>query len=108
MEDNINVLELAHQFYDSLTRMEILDQKFKETIEELRIEKLKNGYPFMIFDKKLEKGFFMEFPDGEIAQCYFLYEKDADGKYQLIKERVLTEEENYEFRVSHGLPPRNS
>lgn len=71
-----------------------------DAVKELRLEKLRNGHPFMINSRDLEpRQCYLEFPDGVIQLAYL--EKNARD-FTII--RKLSAAEAAALRKKHGLP----
>lgn len=71
-----------------------------DAVRELRLEKLRNGLPFMIDSDDLENNqCYLEFPDGAIKLVSL-----TTGAREFITVRTLSINEARVLRVQEGLP----
>ena len=71
-----------------------------EAVSRLRIEKFKNGHPFLIFSKELPKRHsYLEYPDWKIKQVRL-----SKGGSRFITVRFLSEMECASVRLKNDLP----
>ena len=84
-----------------MTELQILGKKGTDAVKKLRLQKLRNGHPFMINSSDLEsRKFYLEFPDGTIQLA--CSEKEAK-EFTII--RKLTTAEAQALRAKYGFSP---
>lgn len=82
-----------------MTTLQIIEKTGNEAVQKLRLQKLRNGYPFMINSKDLESNqCYLEYPDGSIQLVYL---KNASREFTRI--RVLSPSEELSLRSRYGL-----
>jgi hypothetical protein len=87
--------------YWVMTELQLIGKKGTDAVKELRLQKLRNGHPFMINSNELEsRTFYLEFPDGTIQLA--CSEKDSK-EFTMI--RVLSTAEVQALRVKYGFSP---
>ncbi len=78
----------------SMLKMEELEQLGSNAVRQLRINKFKNGNPFMINSKDLPiDQFYLEYPTGKIILASF-----SSGSHDFITIRELTDHESEALR----------
>ena len=75
-----------------MTALQTIEQIGNEAVKKLRLQKLRNGRPFMINSRDLPTDqCYLEFPDGTI-QLVFL--KNAAKEFTVIRTLPLSEEQS--------------
>jgi hypothetical protein len=83
-----------------MTALQTIEKIGNEAVQELRLQKLRNGQPFMINSKELKSNqCYLEYPDGTI-QLVFL--KNAAREFTVI--RTLSRPETESLRKRYGFP----
>lgn len=81
-----------------MTELQIIGKVGTEAVQDLRLQKLRSGHPFMINSKDLEPyQCYLEYPDGSI-QLVFL--KNAAKEFTVI--RTLSPAEELSLRNQYG------
>jgi hypothetical protein len=84
-----------------MTALQIIEKKGRDAVKELRWQKLRNGYPFMINSNDLEqRQCYFEFPDGTIELAYL---ENAAREFTMI--RKLSAAEAKALRAKYGFSP---
>jgi hypothetical protein len=79
-----------------MTALQTIEKKGTEAVQELRLQKLRDGHPFMINSKELKSDqCYLEYPDGTI-QLVFL--KNAAREFTVIRTLSLPEAESLRKR----------
>lgn len=87
-----------------MTALQTIEKIGNEAVQELRLQKLRNGHPFMINSKELESNqCYLEYPDGKI-QLVFL--KNAAREFTIIRALSLAEAEA--LRKKYGFSSHQS
>jgi hypothetical protein len=87
-----------------MTALQTIEKIGNEAVQELRLQKLRSGHPFMINSKELESNqCYLEYPDGKI-QLVFL--KNAAREFTVIRTLSLAETES--LRKKYGFPSPQS
>lgn len=74
-----------------MTTLQTIEKIGNEAVQELRLQKLRNGHPFMINSKELESNqCYLEYPDGKIQ---FVFLKNAAREFTVIRTLSLAETE---------------
>jgi hypothetical protein len=77
-----------------------INEKGSEAVKQLRLKKLQNGQPFLIYSADLPKDqCYLEYPDGSIKLASF-----TKGAHDFIIIRELPENESLKVRVKYNLP----
>jgi hypothetical protein len=83
-----------------MTTLQSIEQVGNEAVRKLRLQKLKNGFPFMINSRELESNqCYLEYPDGSILLVYL---KKAAMDFTPI--RTLSSSEEQSLRAKLGFP----
>lgn len=83
-----------------MTALQIIEKIGNEAVQELRLEKLRSGHPFMINSKELESNqCYLEYPDGRILLVFL---KNAAREFTVIRTLSLAEAEV--LREKYGFP----
>jgi hypothetical protein len=83
-----------------MNALQIIEKKGRDAVKELRLQKLRNGYPFMINSNDLEpRQCFFEFPDGTIQLAYL---ENSAREFTMI--RKLSTAEAQGLRAKYGFP----
>jgi hypothetical protein len=83
-----------------MTTLQSIEQVGNEAVRKLRLQKLKNGFPFMINSRELESNqCYLEYPDGNIQLVYL---KKAAMDFTPI--RTLSPSEEQSLRAKLGFP----
>ncbi|HEV3414759.1 MAG TPA: hypothetical protein VG101_19910 [Puia sp.] len=81
-----------------MTALETIGKIGTDAVKELRLQKLRSGYPFMINSNDLEsRKFYLEFPDGTIQLACL--EKDAK---EFVMIQKLSTAEAQALRAKYG------
>jgi hypothetical protein len=81
-----------------MTALQMIAKKGTDAVKQLRLQKLRNGLPFMINSNDLEPNqFYYEFPDGDIQLACL-----EDGARDFTMIRKLSAAEEKALRVKHG------
>lgn len=81
-----------------MTALQIIEKKGRDAVKELRLQKFRNGYPFMINSNELEpRQCYFEFPDGTIQLAYL---KNSAREFTMI--RKLSTAEAQALRAKYG------
>ena len=73
----------------TMTQLNIIEQKGTQAVKEMRLQKLKSGYPFMINSKELSTNqCYLEYPNGIIKLVSFT---SAARDFNVIRELSFTE-----------------
>ena len=87
-----------------MTVLQTIEKIGTEAVQELRLQKLCNGHPFMINSKELESNqCFLEYPNGKILLVFL---KNAAREFTAI--RTLSPAEAESLRKKHGFPSLQS
>jgi hypothetical protein len=79
-----------------MTALQTIEKIGNEAVQELRLQKFRNGHPFMINSKELKSNqCYLEYPDGTI-QLVFL--KNAAREFTVIRTLSLREAESLRKR----------
>jgi hypothetical protein len=82
-----------------MTALQSIEKIGNEAVQELRLQKLRNGHPFMINSKELESNqCYLEYPDGRILLVYL---KNGAREFTMI--RMLSSNEAESLRKRYGL-----
>jgi hypothetical protein len=74
-----------------MTALQTIEQIGNTAVQELRLQKLQSGHPFMINSKELEPNqCYMEYPDGNIKLVYL---KNAAKDFTVIRTLSALEEQ---------------
>jgi hypothetical protein len=77
--------------YWTMTALQIIEKKGRDAIKELRLQKLRDGYPFMINSDDLEpRQCYFEFPDGTIQLAYL---QNSAREFTMIRKLSAAEAE---------------
>ena len=72
-----------------MTQLNIIEQKGTQAVKEMRLQKLKSGYPFMINSKELSTNqCYLEYPNGIIKLVSFT---SAARDFNVIRELSFAE-----------------
>jgi hypothetical protein len=87
-----------------MTALQLIAKKGTDAVKELRLEKFRNGYPFMINSDELKSNqCYLEYPDGTIQLVYL---KDGAQEFSLIRKLSSAEAESlrkrYDFPTLHS------
>ena len=83
-----------------MTALQSIEKIGNEAVQELRLQKLRGGYPFMINSKELESNHcYLEYPDGKILLVFL---KNAAREFTVI--RTLSSAETDLLRKRYGFP----
>ena len=79
-----------------MTALQTIEKIGNEAVQELRLQKLRNGHPFMINSKELESNqCYLEYPDGKILLVYL---KNGAREFTVIRTLSPTEAESLRKR----------
>jgi hypothetical protein len=85
--------------YWVMTALQMIGKIGTDAVKELRLQKLRNGLPFMIDSDDLENNqCYLEFPDGTIKLVCL-----TTGAREFTKVRTLSANEARSLRVKEGL-----
>jgi len=83
-----------------MTALQTIQQIGNKAVQKLRLQKLRNGHPFMINSKELEPNqCYLEYPDGTIQLVYL---KNAAKDFTVIRKLSNSEEET--IRLKYHVP----
>ena len=86
--------------YWVMTALQTIGKIGTDAVKELRLQKLRNGLPFMIDSDDLESDqCYLEFPDGTIKLVFL-----STGAREFSTIRTLLANEARSLRVKEGLP----
>jgi hypothetical protein len=72
-----------------MTALQTIEKIGNEAVQELRLQKLRGGHPFMINSKDLESNqCYLEYPDGKILLVFL---KNAAREFTVIRTLSLSE-----------------
>jgi len=75
----------------TLTALQTIEKIGNEAVQELRVQKLNGGHPFMINSRELESNqCYLEYPDGKILLVFLKY---AAREFTVIRSLSLAEAE---------------
>ena len=79
-----------------MTALQTIEKIGNDAVQELRLQKLRSGHPFMINSKELQSNqCYLEYPDGNI-QLVFL--KNAAREFTVVRTLSLSEAETLRKR----------
>jgi len=79
-----------------MTPLQAIEKKGNEAVQELRVQKLRSGHPFMINSKDLPSNqCYLEFPDGTFQLVYL---KNAAREFTVIRGLSIDEAESLRSR----------
>jgi hypothetical protein len=85
-----------------MTVLQTIGKIGTEAVKELRLQKLRNGLPFMINSNDLEpRQCYLEFPDGVIQLAYL---KKAANEFTMIRKLSLTEAQALRSKYGFARP----
>ena len=86
--------------YWVMTALQTIGKIGTDAVKELRLQKLRNGLPFMINSDDLESNqCYLEFPDGTIKLVFL-----ATGAREFTTVKALSSIDARSLRVKEGLP----
>ena len=81
-----------------MTALQTIEQIGNEAVKKLRLQKLRNGRPFMINSRDLAPDqCYLEFPDGAIKLVYL---KNSANYFTVIRTLTLEEEQPLRLRYN--------